>query len=88
MPRPPDDLDADTGVLRLRRSDGTVTSRYIDRPGRPGFTLSGPEPDGVYRVRYEPSGDELNSIGETEVEFMIYDHGGHAHHASTVLETP
>jgi hypothetical protein len=86
--RPPDDLDPETGVLRVRRSDGAITSVYIDRPHRPGFTVTGPEPDGHYRIRYVPKGNELNAIGTTDVELVIYDTAGNPHYASTTLNTP
>lgn len=88
IPQPPDDLDLETGVMRIRRGDGATTSVYIDRPGRPGFTITGPEPAGRYQVRYLPWGDELNASGSTEVEFTIYDRAGQAHYAAVTLETP
>ena len=88
MPRPPDDLDPETGVLRFRRLDGTTTPVYVDRPSLPGFSLEGPEPDGYYRVRYHPRAEELNSTGTTEAVFTIYDTVGRRHTLSTVLETP
>lgn len=86
--RPADDLDPETGVLRIRRTVGPTTSVFVDRPGRPGFAMTGPEPDGYYRVGYRPSGDELNPTGTTEVEFTIYDTSGQSHYASVTLETP
>ena len=86
--RPPDDLDPESGVLRIRRADGSTSTVYVDRPRRPGFAIAGPEPDGYYRVSYLPSGDELNPVGTTEVEFEIYDTAGFPHYASTMLETP
>ena len=88
IPQPSDDLDSETGVMRIRRGDGSITSVYIDRPGRPGFTIIGPEPAGLYTVRYLPWGDELNASGTTEVEFTIYDRSGQAHYAAVTLETP
>ena len=86
--RPPDDLEPDSGVLRIRRDDGVVTSVYIDRPGRPGFALTGPDADGYYRVRYTPTGGQLNPVGKTEVEFVIYDLAGHRHRVTAELDTP
>jgi hypothetical protein len=86
--RPADDLDPETGVLKIRRDNGPTTSVFIDRPGRPGFTIIGPEPDGFYRITYRPKGSELNPIGVTEVELTIYDMVGQPHYASTTLETP
>ena len=86
--RPADDLMPETGVLTIRRSNGTSTSVYIDRPHRPGFSITGPEPEGYYRIRYVPSGRELNPVGTTEVELVIYDATNHPHHAIMTLETP
>ena len=86
--RPPDDLDPDTGVLRLSRIDGRTTSVYVDRPNRRGFRLEGPSADGYYRARYEPTGDEVNPTGTTPVEFSIFDVVGQRHTASVELSTP
>jgi len=88
IPRPPDDLDLETGVLRLRRVDGSSTSVYIDRPGRRGFVITGPEPQGYYRVTYSPKGTEVNPTGTTDVEFIIFDAGGQRHAAAQTIETP
>ncbi len=88
MPRPPDDLDLETGVMRFRRLDGTVAPVYIDRPGRPGFVVTGPEPDGYYRITYAPKAEELNPTGTTEVVFTIHDAAGQPHTVSTELDTP
>ena len=86
--RPADDLDPESGVLRLQRLDGTAAPVYIDKPGRPGFRLDGPEPHGYYRVEYQPSGEQLNPTGTTEVEFSVYDLGGQRHVVSQTLSTP
>jgi hypothetical protein len=92
--RPADDLDPESGVLRLQRGDGTAapvytgTPVYIDKPGRPGFRLDGPEPNGYYRVEYQPTGEQLNPTGTTEVEFSVYDLGGQRHVVSQTLSTP
>ncbi len=92
--RPADDLDPESGVLRLQRLDGTAapvytgTPVYIDKPGRPGFRLDGPEPNGYYRVEYQPAGEQLNPTGTTEVEFSVYDLGGQRHVVSQTLSTP
>ncbi|MFH1111097.1 MAG: hypothetical protein V1790_18160 [Planctomycetota bacterium] len=86
--RPADDLDPESGVLRLQRLDGTGVPVYIDKPGRPGFRLDGPEPNGYYRVEYQPTGEQLNPTGTTEVEFSVYDLGGQRHVVSQTLSTP
>lgn len=86
--RPPDDLDPETGVLRIRRTDGSTKSFFIDRPGRRGFTVDGPTVDGYYRFRFRPRGNELNSSGTTAVEIEVYDLSGNPHYAETILDTP
>ncbi len=86
--RPPDDLDPETGVIRIRRADGTTKSVYVDKPGRPGFVMSDPGPDGFHHVTYRPRGTELNPTGTTDVTLTIYDRSGQAHHAALTVETP
>lgn len=88
LPPSPDEFDPDTGVLRIRRRDGSTTSVFIDRPSRPGFTLDGPDDAGRYTVRYVPDGNVLNPSGTTRVEFTIYDTGGRPHRGTVVLDTP
>lgn len=88
IPQSAVEWEPETGVLRLHRSDGTTKSVYIDRPGRPGFVISGPLPDGVYRITYRPTGDEVNRIGTTKAHFLIYDLNGSAHEVETVFDTP
>ncbi len=86
--QPPDVLNPATGALRIRRTDGTTTIVYVDRPHRPGFTLTGPGPDGYVHIRYLPSGDELNPSGTTDVEFVIYDVAKQPHRTVVTLDTP
>lgn len=88
LPGDADAFDPTSGVLKIHRFDGSTTSVYLDRPGRPGFTLAPQGPDGRYRVRYIPSADQLNHVGTTPVDFSIHDVGGVAHYASVILETP
>lgn len=83
-----EDLDPETGVLRIRKSDGSMTAIYEDRPGRPGFTLTGPDADGRYHVHYDPNGRQLNPTGTTDVTFVIYDRAGQVHEASAAIDTP
>jgi len=92
--RPADDLDPESGVLRFQCADGgggpgyTGTPVYMDKPGRPGFRIGGPESDGYYRVEYRPTGGQLNPTGTTDVEFTIHDLGGQRHVVSQTLSTP
>lgn len=88
IPKPDFSLDFHTGVLKLKRSDGQITSVYIDRPGRSGFHAIGPEPDGRYFIRYTPNGHELSPTGETEVEMLIHDSSGQVHTIRETVETP
>ena len=88
MPRPPDDLDPETGVMRIYRDDGSSTSVYIDRPGRLGFRITGPGPDGYYDITFNPSGEMLNDHGTTKVDFRIHDLAGQRHECSAPIETP
>jgi hypothetical protein len=67
---------------------GSTTAVYIDRPHRPGFTITGPALDGTYAVRYVPKAAELNAVGTTLVEFVVHDLAGNQHHVSTTLSTP
>ena len=86
--RPADDFDRETGVLRIRRADGSSAATYINRPNRPGFSIDGPSADGFYRVSYAPSGDETNKTETTDVEFAIYDLAGQRHTVVQTLQTP
>jgi len=88
IPRPADDLEPESGVLRIVRDDGHVTTVYIDRPNRPGFVVTGPEPDGYYTVTYAPTADMVNRHGTTRVEFQIHDLAGHRHEHVKMIETP
>ena len=85
---PPDELSPETGLLRIRRGDKATTVVLPERGDQPGFVMTGPEPDGYYRIVYVPRGDELNPTGTTEVEFVIEDVTGHRHETRTTLNTP
>ncbi len=86
--RPADDLDPETGVLRIRHSEGSIATVYVDRPNRKGFVIAGPGADGFYHVSYLPRGDEVDKTGTTEVEFSIYDLAGQRHTVAQSLPTP
>lgn len=86
--RPADDLDPETGLLRIRRDDGQTTTVYLDRPHRPGFSLDGPDAAGYYHARYRPAGSEVNPVGTTAVEFVVNDRGGRSHRVEATIETP
>jgi len=88
LTRPADDFDPETGVLKLRKPDGTTTSVYVNRASRRGFLLEGPEPSGYYRVLYEPRGREVAATGKTDVTFTIYDVAGQRHVEQLEIDTP
>jgi len=88
IPASQDEFVPNTGVLRIRRKDGSSRSVYIAMPARPGFTLTGPDGDGFCHVHYLPSGSDLDGTGRTEVRFIIYDVQGQPHEVSTRIETP
>ena len=86
--RPADDLDPESGVLRIHCLDSGGGPVYLDKPGRPGFRIVGPGSDGYYRVEYRPTGGQLNPTGTTDVEFTIHDLGGQRHVVTQTLSTP
>lgn len=88
IPRPADDLDPESGVLRFQCLHGGGGPVYLDKPGRPGFSIVGPGTDGYYDVEYSPLGGQLNPTGTTEVEFTIHDLGGQRHMVIQTLNTP
>ncbi len=83
----PGEIDFAGGRLEIRRSDGSSTTVYRDRPRRRGFTVSGPA-GGRYIVRYDPRASEVNNIGTTEAEFIVYDSGGERISRKVAVPTP
>ena len=88
LPAPAAEWEPATGVLRIRRDDGTVTSVFVERGDRPGFRLSGPDADGGHQVDYVPKGSELNATATTPVDFVIYDTAERKYEAGLILDTP
>lgn len=86
--RPSYDLDVETGVLNIRRTDGPTTAVYVDRPARKGYVLTGPDASGQYHLSYQPRAAQLNPTGTTDVEFTIRDKSGRPHRQSISLNTP
>ena len=74
--------------MRIFRDDGSNTSVYIDRPGRSGFRITGPGPDGYYDIEFGPSGNMVNNQGTTKVDFTIHDLAGQRHELSVMIDTP
>ncbi len=86
--QPPDEFDPNTGVLRFDPSSRKVNSIYVNRPDRPGFTLTRPNAEGFCIVHYQPKGNELNASGETKVHFLVYDVAGNPHDVTRTFKTP
>ena len=85
---PPTELDPETGVMVIHSDKRGAVSVYIDRPGRPGFRITGPDADSYYTITYDPPGDVLHDHGTTKVVFSVYDLSGQRHEISEVLDTP
>lgn len=87
LPATAEDLNMRSGVLRIQRNDGT-RSVFLAKPDQAGFSYTGPEPDGIYRVTYVPDGDELNATGRTRYEFRVFDTTGRPVTVEGEIETP
>ncbi|MEE9294725.1 MAG: hypothetical protein V3W34_07175 [Phycisphaerae bacterium] len=81
-------LDLASGRLELRKHDGTTTTIYAAEEGSRGFTISEPDADGRYLVRYHPTADEINKFDTTYVRFTAFDHSGGAHDFDGHCPTP
>ena len=84
-------LDFERGKLELVKSDGGDAGDAgpdDDRPGRPGFKVSGPDDAGCYQVVYLPDGTQLNPAGRTEARLSVYDRADHPHTATVMILTP
>jgi hypothetical protein len=88
LPGGPAPFDFESGKLELVRSDGSISSVYLDRPKCRGFTVEGPDEHGAHTIRYLPQGTEVNPSGQTEARFAAYDLAGQRHTASTMVPTP
>lgn len=88
VPQASNSLDMQTGVLKIRRTDGAERSVYEQRATRLGFTVFTVPEDGTQQIRYVPDGDDLNPNGTTEVEFTVYDRAGRLYRVADTLTTP
>lgn len=74
--------------LIIKRADGkSAKLGHVGRTGR-GFTVKGPNETGTYRVRYEPTCDEVNREGVTEAELQVADENGRITPFATTFATP
>ncbi len=74
--------------LIIKRADGkSAKLGHVGRTGR-GFSVKGPYETGTYRVRYEPTCDEVNREGVTEAELQVADENGRITPFATTFATP
>ncbi|MCH7814458.1 MAG: hypothetical protein IID40_10615 [Planctomycetes bacterium] len=81
-------FDFESGKLELIAPGGTTTPVYIDRPGRPGFRVEGPDERGVFWIRYRPDGTQVGVFDRTEALFTVYDRAGQPHRTRVEIPTP
>ncbi len=82
------DLDWSTARLVITRSDEKVSSVFMDRPARPGFTMNGPDQNGYYSIQYFPLADQINKIGTTRAALKVLDVNGLEQSHEFEFDTP
>lgn len=68
--------DWNLSKLVVRRSDGRQTTIRAANGESRGFTGTGPDEQGRWRVRYEPACSEVDSSGEASAELVVADEEG------------
>ncbi len=86
--KPQVDLDWSTARLVITRSDEKVSTVFMDRPTRPGFTMNGPDQNGYYRIQYFPLADQVNKTGTTRAVFKVLDVNGLEQSHEIEFDTP
>ena len=86
--KPQVDLDWSTARLVITRSDEKVSSVFMDRPVRPGFTMNGPDQNGDYRIQYFPLADQVNKTGMTRAALKVIDVNGLEQSHEFEFDTP
>ena len=69
--KPQVDLDWSTARLIITTSDDKVSTVFMDRPARPGFTMNGPDQNGYYRIQYFPLAGQVNKTGTTRAVLKV-----------------
>ncbi len=85
---PPADLEMASGRLEIRKADGTVTTVFGRGPAGRGFTYTGPDHHGLYRVIHEPTAEQIDKSGTTYVSFTVLDRAGDRHVFDGYIPTP
>jgi hypothetical protein len=88
LPSSADGYDFTTGKLTLYREGSPGVPIYQKRPPRGGFEVVPGSGGAGWWVMYRPSGDEVNTFGETRVEFSVYDRVGNRRVFQDVMDTP
>ncbi len=81
------EFSAGAGVLEMIRRDGNRRIVYAATDGRRGFSLTREGGD-RWRIRYEPTAEELNESGQTLARFAISDAAGRRHEVEGQIDTP
>jgi hypothetical protein len=84
---PDNPLDFTTARLEIRRADGSIVEVYESQPQRRGFKVTRPN-DGVYHITYIAGSEEINPIGTTDAELIVYDRAGERRTVAVTIETP
>ncbi len=73
--------------LVIHGADMDVERRVRDAAG-PGFSVAGPDAEGVWRVVYEPEAQEVRVTGRTSAELVVADVAGETRRFEAVCDTP
>ena len=86
--KPQVDLDWSTARLVITTSDDKVSTVFMDRPARPGFTMNGPDQNGYYLIQYFPLADQVNKTGTTRAVLKVLDANGLEQSHEFEFDTP
>jgi len=86
--RPGLDLTLASGRLEIHKNSGESTEVHAEQPGQPGFSFTDVDEKGYYHILYQPSVDELNRRGITQVRFSAPDTDGQLHFTDATISTP
>ncbi len=86
--KPQVDLDWSTARLVITKSDEKVSTVFMDRPARPGFTMNGPDQNGYYLIQYFPLADQVNKTGTTRAALKVLDVNGLEQSHEIEFDTP
>ncbi len=70
------ELDLVGGRLEIHRNDGKIAVVFHETTTDRGFTVSEPDDDGVVKIIYAPTADNVNKTATTYVRFRALDGSG------------